>query len=81
MKATLYDWAGTAKNFPKRMPKKLRAKAKLPDWFAHQTTIDISWEQIKELYDSGINVMLKHCFETDPSEMIVFVDDQGFGQR
>jgi len=34
---------------------------------------------VKRIFDSGLNVMLKHS--SDPNHIIVFVDNQGFGQR
>ena len=66
MKAVLCNWAGSAKN--------------LPAWFVHDTEIDISPEQIQELYDTGNNVMLKHSHQ-HADVMVVFVDDRSFTQR
>lgn len=63
MKVSLYNWVGTAKN--------------LPEWFDHESIIDISLEQIQELFDTGNNVMLCHI----KNKIVVFVDDGRFNHR
>ena len=62
--------------------------SKLPSWFQHVTdhtkieVIDVSWEQIKELYETGLHVMLYHVKDSpDDYEMILYVDHKRFYQR
>lgn len=52
--------------------------ANLPSWFIPGNEIEISAEQIMELYNSGSNVMLRHH---KADTMFLFVDDRGFSQR
>jgi hypothetical protein len=40
----MYNWCGE--------------KMSLPMWFHPNIEQDVSWQQIQELYDSGINVMI-----------------------
>ena len=49
----------------------------LPSWFKHNEEIDVSWEQIKELFDTGNNVMFNHSGE----KVILWVDHKRFTQR
>lgn len=64
MQVKLRNWAGTAKN--------------LPQWFKDESVIDITLEQIKELFDTGNNLMLCHDINND---IIVFVDNRCFSHR
>lgn len=64
MKVRMVQWVGGIKN--------------LPTWFKCHEDLDISWEQIKELYDTGNNVMLVH---SDDFDNILFVDNKRFTQR
>ena len=50
----------------------------LPTWFKSGEDLDISWEQIKELYDTGNNVML--CHNSD-NEHTIYVDNKRFTKR
>ncbi|HUU88456.1 MAG TPA: hypothetical protein VMX17_11990 [Candidatus Glassbacteria bacterium] len=52
----------------------------LPSWFKDREDGEITIEQIKELYDSGVNVMLKH-YKDDPEVMLLAVDTARFNQR
>lgn len=65
MKSLLLHWAVKPTN--------------LPEWFEHQKVMDVSPEQIMELYNTGNNVMLRHV--GDSTLMTIFVDDRAFGQR
>lgn len=67
MKAILIQWVNRPTN--------------IPDWFEHTKEMDISWEQIKELYESGANVMIKHDRLGGDLTALVCVDDRGFTQR
>jgi hypothetical protein len=51
MKATMYNWAGEAKN--------------LPDWFHHDEIAEVSLEQVYEIFNTGNNVMLAHSGDDD----------------
>lgn len=49
----------------------------LPDWFIHGADKEVSWKDIQEVFDAGINVRLTH-----QDDIILFcVDDKGFTQR
>ena len=50
----------------------------LPDWFERGKVMEITAEQIMELYQTGNNVMLWHASNND---MIIFVDDKRFSVR
>lgn len=50
----------------------------LPDWFEHEKSIEISPEQIIELFNSGNNIMLWHHY--DKTKMLS-VDVKKFSQR
>jgi hypothetical protein len=63
MKARMVEWVGGIKN--------------LPMWFKSGQDSDISWEQIKELFDTGNNVMLSHS----GNDIVIFVDNKRFTQR
>jgi hypothetical protein len=63
MKVRMVEWIGGIKN--------------LPSWFKNGEDIDISYDQIKELYDTGNNIML--CHSGDDS--VLFVDNKRFTQR
>jgi hypothetical protein len=68
MKALLVIWVDRPKN--------------LPEWFQHGKEMDITPEQIMELYNSGSNVMIKHpSLNSIGYDILVAVDNQGFGQR
>ena len=51
----------------------------LPLWFKHNEVIDITPEQIMELYNSGNDVMMRHVGES--TIITIFVDNKGFIQR
>jgi hypothetical protein len=59
---TLYVWRNKPKN--------------LPEWFKHQTISDVSWDQVRELHELGINILLK----TGDSGTILYVDTSMFRQ-
>jgi hypothetical protein len=63
MKVTMAQWVGGIKN--------------LPLWFKSGEDKDVSLEQIKELYDTGNNVMLFHSGD----QTTLFVDNKRFTQR
>lgn len=50
---------------------------KLPDWFKHSQEIDLDFEKLQELFNTGLNIMLYHGKEKN----ILFVDDKRFSQR
>lgn len=50
----------------------------LPEWFDRDKEIDITPEQIIELFNTGNDVMLWHASD---GKMIVFVDHKRFTQR
>ena len=52
---------------------------KLPAWFIDRQEAEITFEQIKELYDTGYNVMMKHGDDTHP--MLLAVDYRAFTSR
>ena len=64
MKFIMCEWAYGCKN--------------LPSWFKHDQEADLTIDQIKELYDTGNNVMLCHGKD---GVNILFVDDRRFSQR
>lgn len=64
MQARMVEWVGGIKN--------------LPTWFKSGEELDISWEQVKELYDTGNNVMLVH---SGNENTYLFVDNRRFTQR
>ena len=64
MKVTLAWWVSRPSN--------------LPEWFEHNKEIDITPEQIMELYNTGNNVMLWHSSD---GKTVVFVDHKRFTQR
>jgi hypothetical protein len=49
----------------------------LPEWFEYHKEMEITPEQIIELYNTGNNVMLWH----GDDQIIIFVDDKKFSQR
>lgn len=51
--------------------------ANLPKWFEPKKEIDITPEQIVELFESGANIMLRH----DNDCSLLFVDSRAFTQR
>jgi len=53
--------------------------ANLPEWFVHEKVMEVSPDQIIELYNTGNNVMLRHV--GDSSLMTIMVDDRAFTQR
>lgn len=63
MKTRMVEWVGGIKN--------------LPSWFSSGEDIDLSFEQLKEIYDTGNNIMLVHSGETN----VLFVDNKRFTQR
>lgn len=50
---------------------------RLPEWFKDNEEIDLTLEQLKELYDTGLNIMLYHFDKRN----ILFVDSKRFSQR
>ena len=69
MKVYMFKWVGRIEN--------------LPEWFKNQEIADVSLEQIKELYDTGNNIMLRHWKHPDSDEpiMMLAVDNGRFNQR
>lgn len=63
MKVKMCIWAGGTPN--------------LPSWFKHDEEIDMTFEQLKELYGTGNNVMLYHANGFDS----LCVDSKKFTQR
>ena len=63
MKVLMCEWVGGIKD--------------LPSWFKHGEETDVSWDQIKELFDIGNNVMIKRHRAT----IMLAVDNLGFNQR
>lgn len=55
--------------------------ANMPDWFQHGNEIDITWDQIRQLYEAGANIMIKHDRLGGDVTAMVCVDDRGFSQR
>ena len=49
----------------------------LPEWFVHGKDIDLTVEQIQELFDTGNNVMMTH---NEPDNYL-WVDSKMFRQR
>lgn len=35
-------------------------KLQLPSWFKDRETAEITWDQLRELYDTGASIALKH---------------------
>ena len=66
MKAIMYVWVEKPDN--------------LPSWFEHNKSIDITQDQIMELFKGGANVMMLHGTEPD-DEILLAVDTRMFGQR
>ena len=64
MKVLMAKWVGEIKN--------------LPSWFKHDEEADVSWEQIKELFDTGNNIMLYHSRD---GYIGLYVDNKIFTQR
>jgi len=60
MKASLYIWRHNPPN--------------LPTWFQHKAIAEVSWEQIKELYELGINVKLINTSDISEIDIILYVD-------
>lgn len=54
-------------------------KAKLPEWFHHNTISEVSWEQVQELFATGLNVMLKHTKDNDEDLTLICVAERHFG--
>lgn len=50
----------------------------LPTWWKNNTEMDVTPEQIIELYNTGNNVMLNH---STVQGTILWVDDRRFTQR
>ena len=48
-----------------------------PSWFVHDQTLEISWDQLKELYETGLNIKLSH---KENGLSLLGVSDTGFGQ-
>lgn len=68
IKAVMISWVGDIK--------------KLPAWFKDREEAELTWDQIKELYDLGNNIMVKHWKFTDNSiGMFLAVDNKSFTQR
>lgn len=77
MKVHMYAWVEA------RVGRRPRGIKKLPTWFLHGKEADVSWEQIQELYATGINVMIRHIRDRQPgeAEMLLCVDTEHFQQR
>lgn len=69
MKVKLAKWVGNIPN--------------LPSWFIVDKVIDITFDQLIELYNTGNNIMLRHwsCTECTSDCALLFVDNKNFGQR
>lgn len=64
----MVEWVGGIKN--------------LPTWFKHGERAHVTWDQVKELYDTGNNVMIRHYHNNDSGlDAALYVDDKGFNQR
>ncbi len=63
MKLHMFEYVGGIKN--------------LPSWWKNNEAADINLDQIKELFDTGNNVMLYHSIDKD----YLMVDDKMFKQR
>jgi hypothetical protein len=63
MKIAMCNWCGE--------------KMDLPAWFKHGEEAEVSWDQIQDLYESGINVMMLFS----KGSRILAVDTKRFGQR
>lgn len=50
---------------------------RLPAWFKDNEEAEITLEQLKELYDTGLNVMLYHNGDSN----VLYVDHLRFSQR
>ena len=61
MKVRMVEWVGGIKN--------------LPVWFKSGEDLDITWEQIKELYETDNNIMLVHSGNI---ESVLFVNNKRF---
>ena len=64
----MIEWVGGIKN--------------LPIWFKHGEELDVSTEQMMELFNNGNNIMLCH-YKSESNEDCIFlaVDDKRFAQR
>lgn len=69
MKVIMYEWYKGIKN--------------LPSWFKDDQEIEIDFDKIKELFDTGNNVMISHIKGHMPGEVVavLWVDDKQFTQR
>lgn len=54
--------------------------ANLPSWFDHTKEMDISWDQIQELYECGVNLMIKHDRLGGDHTAVIYVDWKGFSR-
>jgi len=53
----------------------------LPTWFKHGERAHVTWDQVKELYDTGNNVMIRHTDSGSEFDAALYVDNKGFTQR
>ena len=69
MKVTMFKWTGE--------------KMALPSWFVHQGEIELTMDNIQELFNLKINTMFYHQKNkiTKIDEVILFVDTRRFTQR
>jgi hypothetical protein len=79
MKVHMFEWVGGLCKLPRS---KTPMRWTPPSWWVNGGEADITPDQLKELYDSGINIMIKHSSDRDDNPYtLLAVDDMRFNQR
>lgn len=80
IKVNMFEWVGGLCKAPRNDRNPIPWVP--PSWWKNRSDAEITVSQLMELYDSGINVMMKHSEDDDGNaSMLLAVDDRRFNQR